>query len=133
MSRLLSTMSGCVWGSNSKPWNRETVREMSGIEEIQERVNDALAFAHHMADEMDFDGHTDTPRASRAVGYLKLTSMVLKHPRLMGVNGLAGHIEQHPDSGTAEPSEVLQTVYTELRELIKNMSLFAGTKYAIHQ
>ncbi len=65
---------------------------MSGIEEIQERVNDALAFAHHVADEMDFDGHPDTLRASRAVGYLKLASMVLKHRGLVVVRSKNSHI-----------------------------------------
>jgi len=104
---------------------------MSGLEEIQERVNDTLALADHMADEMDFHGHPATTRVSRAVDYLKLASMVLKHPELVGVRELAGFIGQHLQS-EEEPFDVLQTVYEELRELIKNMSLFAGTKYAIH-
>ncbi|TFF92374.1 hypothetical protein EU545_01135 [Candidatus Thorarchaeota archaeon] len=105
---------------------------MSGLEEIQERVNDALALADYMADEMDFHGHPDTLRVSRAVDYLKLASMVLKHPRLMGLKELTGFIEQHLGEETEESSDVLKTVYVELRELVKNMSLFAGIRYAMH-
>mgnify|MGYP001097165889 CR=1 FL=1 len=105
---------------------------MSGLDEIQERVNDALALADYTADEMGFHGHPDTVRVSRAVDYLKLASMVLKYPQLVGVRELAGFIEQHLDGENGEFSEVLQTVRDELRELIRNMSLFAGTKYAIH-
>ncbi len=120
------------WGSNSRQRNSEGVREMSGLEEIQERVNDVLALADHIADEMDFRSHPDTMRVNRAVDYLKLASMVLKHPELVGVRELAGFIEQNLDSKQEEAPHLIQTVYEELRELIKNMSLFAGTKYALH-
>lgn len=75
---------------------------MSGLEEIQERVNDVLALADYIADEMDFRGHPATIRVSRAVDYLKLASMVLKHPELIGLRELAGFIEKNLDSKQEE-------------------------------